>query len=103
MGVRRARKCFRIDSFVILIDKATNSDDDELLETVKHETCHVATRGQEGDPNGAEFQNCMTILKAWKPHNNGFRSGGQRRRVARLLSIDAPRPGPKLTSGPAFL
>jgi hypothetical protein len=55
------------DSFVILIDRETNSGDDELLDTVKHETCHVATHGQEDNSHGPLFQRCMTALKAWKP------------------------------------
>jgi predicted SprT family Zn-dependent metalloprotease len=55
------------DYFVIQIDRRTNANDDELLDTVKHETCHVATWQKEDDVHGPLFQSCMTTLKSWKP------------------------------------
>jgi predicted SprT family Zn-dependent metalloprotease len=50
-------------SFKIEIDRATNPSERELLDTVPHEACHIATLPhlEHGDDvHGAAFQQCMT-------------------------------------------
>jgi hypothetical protein len=47
------------DRFVIVLDPKWNTSDDEALETMRHESCHVATWGQEPDEHGPRFQDCM--------------------------------------------
>jgi len=45
--------------FVIVLDPKWNTSEDEALHTMRHESCHVATWGQEPDPHGPLFQECM--------------------------------------------
>jgi predicted SprT family Zn-dependent metalloprotease len=53
------------DSFVIQVDRNSNFwDEDDLRDTVEHETCHVATWGTEQDAHGPIFQACMARIKA---------------------------------------
>lgn len=55
------------DSFVIQVDRNAHFSfwiDDELRDTVAHETCHVATWGAKEDAHGPEFQACMARVKA---------------------------------------
>jgi SprT-like family len=50
------------DLFVIVLDPKWNTSEDEALDTMRHESCHVATWEQEGsgpDPHGPRFQECM--------------------------------------------
>jgi SprT-like family len=47
------------ERFVIVLDPKWNTSDDEALETMRHESCHVATWGQEPDEHGTRFQDCM--------------------------------------------
>jgi hypothetical protein len=51
-------------SFVIQIDRRGNFlYASELDDTLKHETCHVATYGQDADPHGPAFRDCMARVK----------------------------------------
>lgn len=55
------------DSFVIQVDRESNFSfwvDDELRDTVEHETCHVATWSAEEDAHGPSWQACMTRIHA---------------------------------------
>ena len=53
------------DSFLIRVDRRSNFwDDDELIDTVEHETCHVATWGAEQDAHGPRWQACMARIRA---------------------------------------
>jgi predicted SprT family Zn-dependent metalloprotease len=54
-------------TFLIQVDRTTNIRDEDLEDTMEHETCHVATWGQEEDPHGLLFQDCMAGIKADKP------------------------------------
>jgi SprT-like family len=47
------------ERFVIVLDPKWNTSNDEALETMRHESCHVATWGQEPDEHGPRFQDCM--------------------------------------------
>lgn len=47
------------DSFLILIDRETNTTEDDMRSTLEHEACHVLTR-EAGREHGAVFQECMT-------------------------------------------
>jgi hypothetical protein len=47
------------DRFVIVLDPYWNTSEDEALDTMRHESCHVATWGDEPDAHGARFQECM--------------------------------------------
>ena len=61
------------DSFVIQVDRNTNFSfwiDDDLRDTVEHETCHVATWGAEQDAHGPMFQACMARIKAQADHKH---------------------------------
>ena len=49
-------------SWSIIIDRATNPTSGEVGMTIAHETCHVATWGQEESVHGSKFQNCMVNL-----------------------------------------
>ena len=52
------------DGFVVQVDRRSNFwDDDELLDTVEHETCHIATWG-ETDAHGLKWQDCMARIHA---------------------------------------
>jgi predicted SprT family Zn-dependent metalloprotease len=48
-------------SFRILIDRASNTSEAELLDTLKHEACHVQTANKlDGqDVHGEIFQKCL--------------------------------------------
>lgn len=51
------------DSFVIQVDRKSHFNfwnDDELLDTVRHEICHVAVWNKEPDAHGASWQACMS-------------------------------------------
>jgi hypothetical protein len=50
-------------TFLIQVDRTSNIRDEELEDTIEHETCHVATWGQEEDPHGPAFQACMAGIK----------------------------------------
>ena len=46
--------------FVIVLDPKWNTSEDEAVDTMRHEACHVATwEEQEPDPHGPKFQECM--------------------------------------------
>lgn len=47
------------DTFVIVLDPKWNTSEAEALRTMRHESCHVATWGEESDPHGPRFQECM--------------------------------------------
>ena len=48
------------ERFVIVLDPNWNTSEDEALDTMRHEACHVATwEEQEPDPHGPKFQECM--------------------------------------------
>lgn len=49
------------DRFVIVLDPKWNTSEDEALDTMRHEACHVATWGEiyPGDPHGVTFRDCM--------------------------------------------
>ena len=49
------------DRFVIVLDPNWNTSEVEALDTMRHESCHVATWGvgDPNDPHGAPFQECM--------------------------------------------
>lgn len=52
------------DSFVIQVDRRSDFwDDDDLQDTVKHETCHIATWGTEQEAHGPRWQACMARIK----------------------------------------
>lgn len=51
------------DSFVIQVDRRSDFwDDDDLQDTVKHETCHIATWGKELEAHGPRWQACMARI-----------------------------------------
>jgi predicted SprT family Zn-dependent metalloprotease len=54
-------------TFLIQVDRTSNTRDEDLKDTMEHETCHVATWGQEEDPHGPLFQDCMAGIQADKP------------------------------------
>jgi len=45
--------------FALVLDPKWNTSEDEPLQTMRHESCHVATWGEEPDPHGSHFQDCM--------------------------------------------
>jgi hypothetical protein len=50
------------DTFIIVLDPAWNTSEDEARRTMQHESCHVATWEEEGsgtDSHGPRFQECM--------------------------------------------
>jgi hypothetical protein len=47
------------DTFVIVLDPDWNTSEDEALHTMRHESCYVAVWGEEPDPHGPLFQECM--------------------------------------------
>jgi SprT-like family len=48
------------DRFVIVLDPKWNTSEDEAVDTMRHEACHVATwEEQEPDPHGPPFQECI--------------------------------------------
>jgi SprT-like family len=42
----------------VYLDPQNNETSDDVIETVRHEDCHIAT-GRAGDDHGITFQNCM--------------------------------------------
>jgi hypothetical protein len=46
------------DSFEIVIDRYTNTSEDEARDTLRHEACHVTTWGEE-PAHGTRWQACM--------------------------------------------
>ena len=54
-------------SFVVLVDRNSNLRDEDLQNTIEHQTCHIATWAQDEDPHGLPFQDCMAALKADEP------------------------------------
>jgi hypothetical protein len=50
-------------TFVVLVDRKTNFRDEDLVDTVFHEMCHVATWRKENDPHGVAFRACMDKIK----------------------------------------
>ena len=50
-------------TFVVLVDRKTNTRDEDLQDTVFHEMCHVATWMKEFDPHGLAFRACMAGIK----------------------------------------
>jgi hypothetical protein len=51
--------------FVIVLDPKWNTTEAEALDTVRHESCHVATWDvmDPEDPHGLPFQECMKRFK----------------------------------------
>jgi SprT-like family len=47
------------DLFAIVLAPAWNTSEDEARRTMQHESCHVATWGEEPDVHGPRFQGCM--------------------------------------------
>jgi len=47
------------DKFVVVLDPHWNTSKEEALRTMRHESCHVATWGQEPEEHGPLFQECM--------------------------------------------
>ncbi len=45
--------------FVITLDPNWNTSEDEALDTLRHESCHVATWREEPEVHGPRFQGCM--------------------------------------------
>lgn len=61
------------EGFVIQVDRKTNFSlwtDDELRDTMEHETCHIVTWGAEQDAHGPRWQACMAHLKAQADHKH---------------------------------
>jgi len=54
------------DRFVIVLDPNWNTSEDEALDTMRHESCHVATWGQEPEEHGPLFQECMKRFETGK-------------------------------------
>jgi len=54
------------DTFIVVLDPAWNTSEDEARRTMQHESCHVATWGKEPDPRGLLFQECMKVFKKGK-------------------------------------
>lgn len=54
------------DLFVIVLDPKWNTSEDEAMHTVWHESCHVATWGEEPDEHGPLFQECMRRFERGK-------------------------------------
>jgi predicted SprT family Zn-dependent metalloprotease len=50
-------------TFVVLVDRRTNLQDEVLQDTVFHEMCHVATWRQQDDPHGSAFRACMAGIQ----------------------------------------
>jgi len=53
-------------TFVIVLDPNWNTSEDEALDTMRHECCHVATWGEEPDEHGPRFQECMKKFRKGK-------------------------------------
>jgi predicted SprT family Zn-dependent metalloprotease len=51
-------------TFLIQIDRTSNIREEALEDTMEHQTCHVATWGQEEDPHGQKFQDCVAGIKS---------------------------------------
>jgi predicted SprT family Zn-dependent metalloprotease len=51
----------REDTFVIVLDPNWNTSEAETLDTMRHESWHVATweEGSGPEPHGPRFQECM--------------------------------------------
>lgn len=49
------------DRFVVVLDPKWNTSESEALDTMRHESCHVATWDvtDPKDPHGPPFQECM--------------------------------------------
>lgn len=47
------------DTFVVVLDPNWNTSEEEAMATMRHESCHVATWGQEAEEHGPRFQECM--------------------------------------------
>lgn len=54
------------DLFVIVLDPKWNTSEDEAIHTMRHESCHVATWGEEPDEHGPRFQECMKRFERGK-------------------------------------
>jgi predicted SprT family Zn-dependent metalloprotease len=54
-------------TFLIQVDRNSNIREQDLEDTMEHESCHVATWEQEEDPHGLKFQDCMAGIKADNP------------------------------------
>jgi hypothetical protein len=54
------------DRFVIVLDPYWNTSEAETSDTMRHESCHVATWGQEPDVHGLLFQECMKRFETEK-------------------------------------
>lgn len=53
------------DRFVIVLDPKWNTSEDEALHTMRHESCHIATWGEEPE-HGPLFQECMKRFERGK-------------------------------------
>lgn len=54
------------DRFVIVLDPKWNTSEGEALDTMSHESCHVATWDEEPDAHGPRFQECMKRFEKGK-------------------------------------
>jgi hypothetical protein len=54
------------DTFVVVLDPKWNTSEDEALDTMRHESCHVATWGEEPEQHGPRFQECMKRFDSQK-------------------------------------
>jgi hypothetical protein len=54
------------DTFVIVLDPKWNTSEAEALDTMRHESCHVATWGAEPDVHGPRFQECIKRFEKGK-------------------------------------
>jgi predicted SprT family Zn-dependent metalloprotease len=50
--------------FLIQVDRNSNIREEDLEDTMEHQTCHVTTWGQEDDPHGQKFQDCMAGIES---------------------------------------
>ena len=61
-------------TFVMLVDRKTNTRDEDLQDTVFHEMCHVATWRRQFDPHGSVFRACMDGIKGKILHGGSMKS-----------------------------
>jgi predicted SprT family Zn-dependent metalloprotease len=51
-------------AFLIQVDRNSNIRAEDLEDAMEHQTCHVATWGQDEDPHGQKFQDCMAGIES---------------------------------------
>jgi predicted SprT family Zn-dependent metalloprotease len=56
------------DRFVVVLDPKWNTSEGKALDTMRHESCHVATWDvtDRNDPHGPPFQECMNRFEREK-------------------------------------